>query len=295
MKHKPGVSVAFVLACAFIGSAGYAQSGDLIETILQIEERLDARIGVTVYVPDSGQRWQYHADDVFPMSSTFKVLACAALLNRVDVNAESLDRIVTIREEELVSYSPVTATRVGEPGMTLAELCQATLSVSDNTAGNMVLKAIGGPDGLTNFMRSIGDEVTRLDRWETELNEALPGDARDTTSPNAMAAALEKLVLGDVLSLSSRRQLQSWMLGDTVGDALLRAGIPATWEIADKTGAGGHGSRSIAAIMWPPNGKPVIATVYITETAATMDESNSAIAKIGAAIANSVARLQPED
>ena len=275
----------FALCFAIFANLSFAQESDLIRTISQIEEQLKARIGVSVNVVGTDIHWKYHADDRFPMSSTFKTLACAALLQRVDAGTESLSRIVEVRAQDLVAYSPITETKVGEPGMTLAEFCYATITVSDNAAGNFVLKAIGGPEGLTQFMRSLGDEVTRLDRFETDLNEGIPGDPRDTTTPNAMAKAMETLVLGDVLSSSSKAQLETWLRGDSVADALLRAGIPATWEIGDKTGAGGYGSRAIAAIMWPPSVSPIIATIYITETEASMDERNAAIAQIGAAIA----------
>ena len=290
LKQSRGLNAAVVLTYIFFVSASVAQDGDLIETITQIEAQLNARIGVAAYSVGSDTRWQYHADDRFPMSSTFKTLACAALLHRVDSNQESLDRVVKIEAKDIVSYSPITETRLADAGMTLAELCDATITVSDNTAGNLVLGAIDGPQGLTRFMRSIGDDVTRLDRMETQLNEGLPGDLRDTTTPNAMAKAMENLVLGDVLTASSRAQLETWLRGDTVADALFRAGIPTSWEIGDKTGAGGYGSRSIAAIMWPPSGNPIVATVYITETEASFDDRNSAIAQIGAAIAKELAR-----
>ena len=290
LKQSRGLKVAVVLSYIFFVSASVAQDEDLIETITQIEAQLNARIGVAAYSVGSDLRWQYHADDRFPMSSTFKTLACAALLHRVDSNQENLERVVKIETKDIVSYSPITETRLADAGMTLAELCEATITVSDNTASNLVLGAIGGPEGLTRFMRSIGDEVTRLDRMETQLNEGVPGDLRDTTTPNAMANAMENLVLGDVLSASSRAQLEAWLRGDTVADALFRAGIPASWEIGDKTGAGGYGSRSIAAIMWPPSGNPIVATVYITETEALFDDRNSAIAQIGAAIAKEFAQ-----
>lgn len=290
LKQSLGFKTAVALTYIFLASASVAQDGDLNETITQIEAQLNARIGVAAYSVGSDMRWQYHADDRFPMSSTFKTLACAALLHRVDSNQEKLDRVVKIETKDIVSYSPITETRLADAGMTLAELCEATITVSDNTAGNLVLGAIGGPEGLTRFMRSIGDEVTRLDRMETQLNEGLPGDPRDTTTPNAMASAMESLVLGDVLTASSRAQLELWLRGDTVADALFRAGIPASWEIADKTGAGGYGSRSIAAIMWPPSSNPIVATVYITETEASFDDRNTAIAQIGTAIAKEFAR-----
>jgi beta-lactamase class A len=276
-------------SCVLLSASLSAQDSALSQTVMEIEDQLNARLGAAVLVVGSDRSWQYRGDELFPLSSTFKPLACAALLQRVDASTESLDRIVPVKNTDLVSYSPVTETRVDSVGMSLAELCDAAITVSDNTAGNLVLAAIEGPAGLTHFMGSIGDRVTRLDRWETELNEARPGDYRDTTSPLAMAEAIEKLVLGEVLSASSREKLSGWLKGNTVGEALFRATIPDNWEIGDKSGAGGYGSRSIAAILWPPSGSPVIATVYITETDASFDERNAAIAEIGAAIAGWVA------
>lgn len=280
--------VMITLSFFLLTFSGHAEENDLITTVQQVEANLDARVGITVEDKETNQNWQYHADDRFPMNSTFKTLACAALLARVDSGQEQLERIVTFDENEIVTYSPITEARVGPLGMSLGELCEATMSMSDNSAANFILEAIGGPQALTQFLRSIGDEVTRLDRWETDLNEALPGDERDTTTPNAMAMTLEQLVLGETLSLESRQKLENWLKGNEVGDDLLRAGVPDDWEIGDRTGAGGYGSRSIAAVMWPPQREPAIATIYITETEASFDDRNAAIAEIGAAIAEAV-------
>ena len=280
-----------IAVCALTLAANEAasQSERLVEFIKQTEAELDARIGVSVLVPGSEMSWEYKGDERFPMTSTFKTIACAALLHRVDAGLDSLGRVVTFEESDLVTYSPVTEKRVGNIGMSLAELCEATITVSDNTAGNLILDAIGGPAGFTEFSRSLGDRVTRLDRWELDLNEALPGDTRDTTSPNAMAGLLEKLIFGETLTAKSREQLTSWLKGNLVGDSLLRASIPSDWQIGDKTGAGNFGSRTIAAIMWPPSSDPIIATVYITETEATFEERNNAVAQIGRAIVEAVA------
>jgi beta-lactamase class A len=156
--------------------------------------------------------------------------------------------------------------------------------MSDNTAANIVLKSLGGPEDFTAFIRSIGDEKTRLDRWETELNEATPGDPRDTTTPAAALKSLQKLVLGKALSETSRSQLERWMIGNKVGGPLLRASLPEDWKIGDRTGAGGHGSRSVVAVIWPPNRKAVVAAIYLTETEASMEERNQAIAEIGSVL-----------
>lgn len=289
-KKKPACTLLFsLLLTLFYPFQGCADNHPgLTETIKQLEKRLDARVGVAVYDAGTGQNWQYHADDRFPMTSTFKTLACATLLSRVDTGQEKLDRKVTFEESDLVTYSPVTKTRTGQSGMSFSELCEATMLMSDNSVANFIVEVVGGPQALTTFMRSIGDKITRLDRREPDLNEASPGDVRDTTTPNAMAQTLKSLVLGHALSQHSRQQLTDWLKGNKVGDALFRAGVPDTWIVADRTGAGGYGSRSIAAIMWPPEGEPVIATVYMTETEATFDVRNAAIAEIGEAIAGEV-------
>ncbi len=276
-------------------SVAFGQAESLTDLIRTIEEKLDARIGVAVNILASDMRWEYRSDERFPLSSTFKPIACAALLHRVDAGQDRLERTVYYAEEELVTYSPVTQDRWGPAGMTLSDLCEATITVSDNTAGNLVLEAIGGPAAVTGFARIAGDELTRLDRWETALNDAIPGDVRDTTTPAAMAYLLETLLFGDLLTLDSRNRLKVWLQGNKVGDALLRAGIPRDWEIGDKTGAGGYGSRSVVAVMWPPNGDPVIATIYITETDSSFDERNAAIADIGRAIAKALLNYENPD
>lgn len=253
----------------------------LLEVVKTVEQRLDARVGVTLYDSATGETWDYQGDARFPMTSTFKTLACAALLARVDGGTEDLDRRVTFNKDDLVTYSPVTQTRTGEPGMTLGEICEATMATSDNTAANLVLNAIGGPGNVTGFVRALGDKVTRLDRTEPTLNEATPGDPRDTTTPNAMVGNLRKLVLSDTLANDSRNRLISWLKGNRVSDNLLRSALPRDWQIGDRSGAGGYGSRSIAAVLWPPNSEPLILAIYITETEASFDERNKAIAEIG--------------
>ncbi|WP_404426929.1 class A beta-lactamase [Thalassospira australica] len=259
----------------------------LINAIRAIETRLNGRIGVSILNVENGREWQYRADERFPMTSTFKLLACAAVLHKVDRGDETLDRRITFGADDLVTYSPVTEKHV-DGGMTIGELCEATLHLSDNTAANLILDVLGGPDALNAYLRDIGDDVTRLDRIEPELNAATPGDPRDTTTPDAMRATLAYLLLGDALSPELRQQLEDWLTGNQVGGPLLRAGLPDDWKIADRTGAGGFGSRAIVAVIWPPEQKPVIAAVYITQTSASMEERNAAIADIGQEISAAV-------
>lgn len=285
------LAVLSLFSAAAMPASAEAFDGRIVEAARQIEARLDARVGLAVVDTGSGAASYYRAEERFPMASTFKVLACASLLARADAGWEDPDRRVALDAADLVTYSPVTETLVGQ-NVSLRALCAATMSTSDNTAANKVLEAVSGPKGVTAFLRSLGDETTRLDRWETALNEATPGDPRDTTSPAAMAASLQALVLGDVLSEDSRAQLTRWLVDNKTGGPLLRAGIPGDWRIGDRTGAGGHGTRGVVAVIWPPRQAPLVAVVYITGTDAAMDTRNAAIAEIGKALAEAVARAQ---
>lgn len=269
---------------AFPMQEAMATENPVLEAARQAEMRLDARVGLAIHDTGSGTKWLYNAGERFPLVSTFKVLACGAMLARIDAGDEDGARRVTIQQADLVDYSPVTKGWVGL-AVSLDALCAATMRTSDNTAANKVLEALGGPAAVTAFLRSIGDEATRLDRWETELNEAAPGDLRDTTTPAAMALSLQTLILGDTLSPSAKTTLTQWLVGNEVGGPLLRAGLPQDWRIGDRTGAGGHGSRGIVAIVWPPGRAPLIAAIYITQTRASMAQRNEAIAGIGSALA----------
>jgi beta-lactamase class A len=259
----------------------------LLDSIQRIETGVGGRIGVAVRDLGSGAEWRYKAGERFPLSSTFKALLCGAVLAKVDTGTESLDRRVPYHQSDLVDYSPITEQHT-DIGMTVSELCEAAVAISDNTAGNLLLETVGGPAGFTKFLRGIGDEVSRLDRWETDLNEGLPGDARDTTTPDAIINTLEELVFGDTLSGESKHQLSMWMAADQVADDLLRVSLPAGWTIADKSGAGGYGSRSIIAVIWPPDRAPVLAAIYLTETEAEFRQRNAAIAEVGSAIFEAV-------
>lgn len=261
-------------------------SDTLTEKFAAIEKRLGARMGVAIIDTATQKQWLYRENERFPMCSTFKALACGAVLARVDAGKEDLNRKTRFETSELVTWSPVTEKRVGAEGMTMAEFCEAAITRSDNTAANFILKSLGGPAGVTEFARTLGDSITRLDRFETELNEAIPGDARDTSTPSAMATNLNKLILGDRLSEKSREQLKTWLIANKTGDARIRAGLPKDWIVGDKTGTGEHGTVNDVAIVWPPHRKPIIVSIYITETNSSLDDCNTAIAEIGRLLAS---------
>lgn len=257
------------------------EQNSLVKAVAAIEQYLGGRVGMSVHDHNSGWRWSHRGHERFPMMSTFKTLACAQLLSAADAQAIPLAKRIQITPTDIVTYSPVTEPRAGKEPMSLGDLCAATLATSDNTAANLILRTLGGPTTLTGFLRSLGDPITRLDRYETALNEATPGDPRDTTTPDAMVATLETLLLGDRLSETSRDRLIRWMAANQVADGLLRAHLPEGWGIADRTGAGGHGSRAITAVIWPVGRKPVVAAIYMTETNASFADRNAAIADIG--------------
>jgi len=275
------------LAVVALGLPCVAQGIDAgrLESAIRAEEaQLSAQIGAAVLDTKSNAVWGYRGDERFPLDSTHKAFVCAALLAKADRGEASLQKRVVIIATDLVAHSPITEKRIAPDAMSLSELCAAAITVSDNTAANAVLSAIGGPPAVTDFFRSLGDEVSRLDRNEPDLNESAPGDPRDTTTPAAAVADLDKLLLGNTLNPAAREQLKQWMIDDAVAGPLLRAAAPSNWRIADKTGAGEHGSRGIVAVLWPPDRAPIVAAIYIRDTAASLDARNAAIARIGAAL-----------
>jgi beta-lactamase class A len=255
------------------------------EKIIAIEAREGGRLGVAILDTSVGARLGYRDDERFPMCSTFKLLAAAAVLKRVDDGAERLDRKIAYTAADLLDYAPVAKAHAAEGRMSVADLCAAAIDWSDNTAGNLILQSIGGPAGFTRFARSLGDSATRLDRVEPELNASIPGDERDTTSPRAMLSDMQAVLLGEALSEGSRRQLESWLVDDQVGDKRLRAGLPPSWRVGDKTGSGDNGSANTIAILRPPDRAPLLAAVYFTGSTASIDARNAVHKEIGALIA----------
>lgn len=263
---------------------------DLHQRLQALERRHGGRLGASILDIASGQRIGHRADERFPMCSTFKFLAAAQVLVRVDRGEEQLQRRIVFTDKDLVAYSPVTGQHVGAPGMSLAELCHAAVTRSDNTAGNLLLDGFGGPAGLTAFARSLGDTVTRLDRRETELNQAIPGDPRDTTTPAAMLDDMRRLLIGEVLSPASRKQLSDWLLANTTGGSRLRAGLPRDWRVGDKTGTGDNGASNDIAIVWPPGRAPLLVTAYYAESSAPQQTRNAVLAEVGNIVAGLVTR-----
>lgn len=269
MKHSPprrvlllaAAALPFADACSFQPVKASSTARDRFAAL---ETATGGRLGVAALNTANGARIDHRRDERFPFCSTFKVLAAAAILKRSANESNLLQRRIVYAKDELVAYSPITGAHMGT-GMTLAELCAAALQYSDNTAANLLLKVLGGPAAVTEFARVIGDEASRLERWETALNTALPGDPRDTTTPAAMVGNLHHLLLGDALGRAECEQLTTWMAGNTTGAARIRAGVPGDWRVADKTGTADYGTTSDVAVVWPQGRPPIALAVYFTQ------------------------------
>lgn len=246
----------------------------------QLEKASGGRLGVAMLNTVTRERQGYRENERFPMCSTSKLLTVGAVLARVDQGKEQMGRMVHFSRNDLVAYSPTTEKRVA-PGMSIEALCAAAVTLSDNTAANLLLATIGGPPGFTRFARTLGDNVTRLDRNEPTLNEALPGDPRDTTTPAAIMMDLRKLVLGEQLSAESRARLKQWLVENTTGNKQLRAGAPKDWMVGDKTGSGNHGTANDVGILWPPKHAPFLAAVYLTGATVDAAARDATIAGVG--------------
>lgn len=269
---------AMLLTPAFALSA---KQNDANEALAALERRHGGRLGVSILDTATGRQWGHRADERFLMCSTFKLLAAAAVLARVDQGSEQLDRRIVFGRDVLLDYAPVTSTHTGEPGMTVAALCEAAVTLSDNTAANLLLSSMGGPQALTRYARQLGDSITRLDRIEPELNRGGPGDIRDTTTPHAMASTMRKLLVGSALSVDSRSRLLGWLRACQTGAEKLRAGLPSDWQAGDKTGSGSQGETNDVAILWPPGRKPLLVTSYYAESKGDASQRNAVLAAVG--------------
>lgn len=249
--------------------------------LADLERRHGGRLGVAILDVAGTRRVGHRADERFLMCSTHKVLTVGAVLARVDAGREQLDRRVVFGRDALLAWAPVTSKRAGAPGMTVAELCAAAITVSDNTADNLLLESLGGPTAVTAFARTLGDPLTRLDRFEPELNLGAPGDERDTTTPDAMLGSLRALLLGTALSAPSRARLLGWMRATSTGLDQLRAGAPNDWRVGDKTGSGPNGENNDVAIFQPPQSGPRLVTAFYVNPAASGGQRRAVLAAVG--------------
>jgi beta-lactamase class A len=252
-----------------------------------LEQKFDGRLGFYALDTGSGHSVAYRADERFLMCSTHKVLVVGAILQLRQQQSGLLDRVIPYDRSKVLSYAPITSQHTS---MKVSELCEATLKVSDNTADNLLIDLLKGPQAVTAFARDLGDNVTRLDRIEPELNDGAPGDERDTTKPPVFASDLYALTSGEGLDAAGRDLLVTWMKASTTGLDLVRAGLPKDWATADKSGSGSKGEVNDVAVVWPPNRAPLVITAY---TAPKDPESTAGRKLIADATGIAVKKLAP--
>jgi beta-lactamase class A len=251
----------------------------------EIEGKVGGRVGVFALDTGTGRQLAHRADERFAMCSTFKWALAAAILARVDRAQLSLDERVPYGSTDLLEYAPLTREHVADGSMTVDALAQAAVTVSDNTAANLLLAKVGGPSGLTQFVRSLGDMVTRLDRDEPTLNSNDPGDPRDTTSPRAMVGLMNRVLCGNALSPASRERLLGWLRACETGKDRLRAGLPHNWTVGDKTGSGQRSTVNDVAIAVSPGRAPVLISAYMSEGGSGLKILQAAHADVGRLVA----------
>jgi beta-lactamase class A len=257
----------------------------------ELESAYDVRLGVYAVETGTEREIEYRADERFGHASTFKALLCGVVLQQNSI--DDLDRVITYTSDDLVFYSPITETNV-DTGMSIGELCDAAVRYSDNTATNVLLDEIGGPSGLQDALRENGDDVISTDRYEIEMSEAVPGDTRDTSTPRSIGTSLRTFVLDDALPQDKRAMLTEWLVGNTTGAGLIRAGVPDDWLIGDKTGNGGYGTRNDIAVAWPPGGDPVVIAVLSSRDQLDADHDDQLIADAAAVVVDALAEASTD-
>jgi beta-lactamase class A len=273
-------------AAVAVGRAGMASAGsatvDVASRLAALERQHGGRLGVAILDTGTGRHVSRRGGERFLMCSTFKLLLVSAILARVDRGEERLDGRIVFDRQAVLEWAPVTRKHVGPPGMTLAQLCVAAITLSDNTAANLLLDRLGGPAAVTRWARDLGDTVTRLDRNEPSLNR--PDGDKDTTMPDATVADMRKLLLGEVLTQRSRGRLIHWLLACRTGADALRAGLPPDWQAGDKTGSGRTANNDIA-ILWPPLRKPLLVAAYYENAQAQVPARQAVLAEVGRIVA----------
>ncbi len=263
-------------------AASNAYGREDLAALARYERETGGRIGLYAKNLATEKKLPWRADERFVLCSTFKASLAALMLSRVDRRQDSLSEVVPFGPKDVPDWhAPVAKQRLAAGSMTVGEMCEAAVEYSDNTCANLLLARAGGPAALTIFWRSIGDGVTRLDHNEPALNRSPPGDTHDTTTPAAMAGTLQRLVLGEVLSHESRGRLTDWMVNCQTGANRLRAGLPAGWKVADKTGNNGEDAAGDIAVVWTPAGSPVVICAYTQGGKPTPERLTAVFTEIG--------------
>lgn len=263
-----------------------SKKSNVIQKIQELEVSSGGRIGVSAINTGNNQRIQYRAEERFPFCSTGKVLVVSTILKKSMSDKQLLKSKIFYKQKDLMTYSPITKNNLSK-GMTVAGLCDATIRYSDNVACNLLIKKLGGLNEVNQFAQSVGDKAFRLDRLEPELNSAIPGDLRDTTTPLAMSEDLQKIIFGKTLMAPERELLLQWLRYNTTGDKRIRAGVPSGWSVSDKTGTGYYGTTNDIGVIWPPKCPPIIVAIYYTQNKKNDLPRDDVIAKVTRILVNS--------
>jgi len=258
------------------------QGLQLGQRLMEVQKRHGGRIGVSVRTGGAGDTvgdgsLNINSGERFALCSTFKWVLAAAVLKAVDDGKLKIAQAIRYTQADLIDHAPVTQMHVAKGRMTIGDLCSAAVVVSDNTAANLLLPLVGGPEGLTAFMRGLGDTQSRLDRNEPDLNSNVAGDVRDTTTPDAMSGLLRTVFTGNVLQPGSLSLLRDWMVATTTGPDMVPAGVPKGWTVGHKTGRGANGAVNDVAVLWPAGGRPPLFLAIYTTGGALDDKGRNAI------------------
>ena len=264
-------------------------AGNFRQAMAALEARLGGLAGLSALDLASGRTLSWRGGERFAMCSSFKWILAAAVQKEVEEGRLTSGQVIRYSAKALLSHSPRTEAHLKD-GMTVDDLCAAVVEVSDNGGANLLLERVGGPKGLTRFLREAGDTVTRLDRNEPGLNSNLPGDPRDTTTPDAMVGTMKRILTGDVLKPASREKLLDWLRKSETGAKRLRAGLPAGWRVGDKTGTGTRGATVDNAIAWPPGRAPILVAAYLSGSAKPIDALEAGHAEMGRLVADAFAK-----
>jgi len=282
-------AIIFASTCTpLLADAQQLHPTSIQKKLAKLEASSSSQIGLYAIDTANHRRFQYHAKKCFPMCSTAKMMVVSAVLKKSMADSRLLQHKATYQKKDLVAYSPITKKHITS-GMTISELCAAAMMLSDNTAMNLLIKNLGGPKAVNSFAHSIGDSKFRLDRREPESSSAIPGDVRDTTTPEAMAKSLQRLALGNALALPQRERLQTWLKNNTTGNSRIRAGVPKNWIVGDKTGTGNYGATNDIGVIWPPQCSPIIVTIYVTQNKKDTPPRNDVIASATRIVINAFA------
>jgi beta-lactamase class A len=277
-----------IILCTFISFNVNAVSSSLRQEIIALESKYKGKISFAAINTTNNTTLKYNANIYVPMCSTYKFIVVAAILKKSMMDSHFLQQKIQYKKEDLVTYSPITSKNLAN-GMTIAELCKSAI-LSDNTAANLLVKELGGITVVNNFARSIGNRSFRLDRLEPYLNSAIPGDLRDTTTAFDMMKSLQTLVLGSILGMNEKLQLQDWLKNHTTGNERIRAGIPKHWSVGDKTGTCKYGSTNDIGIIWPKNCSPIVLSIYFTRNQKNTPHCNEVIANTTSLIIDEFAK-----